>query len=121
MTVQEAIRWMDEKKHNVYSREDKLAWLFRLETTAAEFMGRYADCGCVHTVSCPEDFQPDDELLIPAPFDDLYLYHLEAQMDYCAQEYTRYNNASAMFRAQWDAFTAWYNRTHTYRGESLRI
>lgn len=115
MTAREAISWMDEKKHNVYSREDKLSWLYRLEVTAARFLGGYADAGEIPLASGPEEMDLDAPLLIEAPFDDLYLYQLEAQMDYAAQEYTKFNNAAAMFQAQWDAFTSHYNRNHIHK------
>lgn len=115
MTASEAIAWIDEKKHNIYTREDKLGWLLRLEQTAAEFMGRYEG-----EVMIPETLDWDTPLIIPAPFEDLYLYHLEAQMDYCNQELTKYNNAAAMFGARWEAFTGWYNRNHLYKSAPAR-
>lgn len=121
MTAWEAISWIDEKKHNVYSREDKLAWLHRLEVTVHNFMDGYSDCGDISVAPAPEEMDVHGKLLIDAPFDDLYLYHLEAQMDYATREFTKYNNAASMFRAQWEAFTAHYNRTHTHKSVACKF
>lgn len=115
MTASEAIAQIDEKKHNIFSREDKLAWLYRLEVTAYQFMGGYRDCGEIAVAPSPEEMDVNKPLLIGAPFDDVYLIQLEVQMDYACGEYTKYNNAAAMFRTRWDAFTAHYNRTHTHK------
>lgn len=120
MTAADAIAWIDEKKHNVYSREDKLEWLHRLELTAKAFMEGYEDADIPEMPDSSRDMDIHRQLLIPAPFDDLYLYHLEAQMDYSTQEFNKYNNAAAMFRAQWEAFTAWFNRTHTHKTAPVR-
>ena len=51
-------------------------------------------------------------LLIPAPYDEVYLRFLEAQMDYANGEFERFNNSNAMYAAAWSAFVNYYNRTH---------
>ena len=42
MTALDAIRWVDEKKHNVFCLEDKLLWLSQVEKMVAQLHGR---CG----------------------------------------------------------------------------
>ena len=42
MTALDAIRWVDGKKHNVYSQEDKLFWLGQVEAMASRLHCR---CG----------------------------------------------------------------------------
>lgn len=93
MTAQDAISWVDGKKHNVYSQEDKLFWLGQVEAMAAQLHGR---CGLEQ-----EGQMAEAALSIPAPYDDLYLRWLEAQIDYANQEYVKYNNAMALFAALW--------------------
>lgn len=98
MTARDAIRWVDEKKHNVYATEDKLVWLAQVEKMAQELRQR---CGLAPQA---QELEPETELSIPAPYDQLYLRWLEAQIDYTNQEYLRYNNAMAIFSGLWQEY-----------------
>ena len=40
MTAWDAIRWIDDKQHNVYSVEDKLRWLSQVEAMACRLKGK---------------------------------------------------------------------------------
>ena len=98
MTALDAIRWVDGKKHNVYTQEDKLFWLSQVEAMAARLHGR---CGLEQEIV---EMEPETVLSIPAPLDALYLRWLEAQIDYANQEYMKYNNAMALFTALWQEY-----------------
>lgn len=98
MTAQDAIGWVDGKKHNVYSQEDKLFWLGQAEAMASRL-----HCRCGREQEQVQ-LTPQTQLSIPAPFDQLYLRWLEAQMDYANQEYVKYNNAMALFSALWQDY-----------------
>lgn len=98
MTAGEAIRWVDDKKHNVYSTEDKLKWLDTVERMAGQLRLR---CCMEEGYTAPAE---DSELSIPAPHDQLYLRWLEAQIDYTNQEYLKYNNAMTTFSALWQDY-----------------
>lgn len=106
MTAWDAIRWIDEKKHNVYSAEDKLIWLGQVERMAYQLRQR---CGVQEDFREPE---LDGELSIPSPYDQLYLRWMEAQIDYTSQEYLKYNNAMAMFSALWQEYANSVRREH---------
>lgn len=58
------------------------------------------------------DFDGARELLIPPPWDEVYVYYLYAQMDQRLGEIERYNNDAALFNAAWNDAVTWYNRTH---------
>lgn len=103
MTAAEAIRWIDEKQHNIYTAEDKRFWLSQVEKMAAELHGR---CG-----ESREEPAPGAALSIPAPYDQLYLRWLEAQIDYTNQEYLKYNNAMAMFTSLWQEYANFLRRS----------
>lgn len=96
MTALEAIRWVDEKKHNVFSMEDKLLWLSQVEKMVAELRLR---CG-LEAANPP--VEPDTVLC--APENALYFRWLEAQIDYSNQEYLKYNNAMSLFTALWQDY-----------------
>lgn len=65
------------------------------------------------------DFEPYTEedkecqLLVPPPYDGLYLSWLEAQIDYENGEIDRYNNSLAMFTQKYEDFSRYWTRTHT--------
>ncbi|MGM9605296.1 MAG: hypothetical protein ACI3XG_09540 [Faecousia sp.] len=98
MTAQDVINWVDGKKHNVCSQEDKLFWLSQVEKMAAQLLAR---CGLEPGETVVE---PETVLSVPAPYDGLYLRWLEAQIDYTNQEYLKYNNAMALFTALWQEY-----------------
>ena len=122
MTIIEAITGLDAHKRNAYSQEDKVKWLSRLDSMAKRLVidtheGRenvtftgYGDDTDLHTV-----------LLIPAPFDEVYLRWMEAQIDYANGEYDRYNNAIEMFNTAWEAYRNDYNRNHMPQGTKFKF
>ena len=59
-----------------------------------------------------EETNPDTVLIVPAPYDALYLYWLEAQIDYYNGEMDRYNNAAGRFTLAQQEFIDHYHRTH---------
>ena len=62
----------------------------------------------------------DTILLVPAPYDDVYIKWLEAQIDYANGEYSRYNNTAQAYQAEWDRYRNYYNRTHMPKGKTLK-
>lgn len=111
MTYTEAIGTADLFKPNSYSEEDKRQWLLRLEKRIkAEIIETHGDK--------PEE--PEEELFAPAPFDEMYLFWLEAQMDYHNGEIEKYNNSITAFNNAYSAFERHYNRTHLPKGTKMR-
>lgn len=119
MTVQEAISQLDEKQHNVYSREDKLRWLAELDSELWEIL-RHTGKRKGEFDRYNADTLPDTPLLVSAPHDRIYRYWLEAQVDYANQEYTRFNNAIALFGKYYGAFVNWCLRTGTIPETTMR-
>lgn len=119
MTIQDAIEWVDRKKYNVYTREDKLRWLSEQDGEVWEFLSNFEEFD--GTFSGYDDTtELSRELLVPAPYDRLYLRWLEAQIDYANQEYTKFNNAMALHLAAWREFAARCIRKYHYKGEKIR-
>lgn len=122
MTIIDAIAKLDARKHNTYSQEDKVDWLSRLDLMvknqiidthegAEEFsFSGYDDSTDLHTV-----------LLVPAPFDDIYLRWMEAQIDYCNGETDRYNVSIIMYNTAYEAYSNYYHRTHMPRSYGSRF
>jgi hypothetical protein len=59
-----------------------------------------------------EDTDPQTELLVPAPWDELYIHWLEAQIDYHNGEYTKYNNSAARYNELLQEYASHYTREH---------
>ena len=97
MTLGQAIDTLDAATPNACTYEEKCRWLTELDRLAwvliyhrdEEFPGYGPDS------------DPETELLVQPPFDEVYRYRLEAQVHYQNGETVRCNNANAMFRAAW--------------------
>lgn len=121
MTIREAINRIDNLKHNVYSRSEKIAWLARLDAEVKQqIIDAHENNKRLIFAGYDEDTPEDTELLIPFPYDDVYLKYLEAQIDYYNGEYDKYNNAIVMYQAALDVFTNYYRRTHMPKGTAIK-
>lgn len=121
MTVAEAVERIDSLKHNTYSREDKVRWLSGVDATVKKLIIDTHEGGEDVAFAGYDDSTPASTvLLVPAPFDEMYLRWLEAQIDYYNAEYGRYNNAIAMFNTSFEAYQNHYNRTHMPKGRKLK-
>ena len=111
MTPNKAIEIIDKLKPNSYSEEDKLRWINELDGMVQRLVIQSDE---IKQYSYPEDM--DKELLIPAPFDDVYTLFLEAKIDYHNREYANYNNSATMFESQFSEYKKAYIREHPVRG-----
>ena len=121
MTIQEALNRVDAMRHNTYTQEEKVEWLSRLdgkiqrlileahEGEAAAFSGYDA-----HT---PED----TVLLVKKPFEEIYLYWLEAQICYADGEIADYNGAIAQYNRLYSAFQDAYRKEHMPKNAGSRF
>jgi hypothetical protein len=107
LTVGQAIGFVDEVKPNAFSQGVKLRWLSQLE-------GRLA---LEVFLMSPEEAEADyaytaddlgKTLLVSMPYDDLYTWWLQAQIDLANGEYDKARNTMAVFNAAWTAFVCWF-------------
>ena len=111
MTIGEAIDRIDSLKHNIYTAAEKIAWLSQLDALVKQQI--FDTCeGEIPFEGYDVHTDRNTQLLVGAPYEELYLRYLEAQMDYANGEIGRYNNAIAMFRASFEGFSNAYRRTH---------
>ena len=122
MTIGEAIGRTDALKPNAYTQGEKIAWLSGLDAMVKhQIVDTHQGGEAVPFYGYRDDEFLDTELLVPPPFDDMYLRWLEAQMDYANGEYDRYNNSISMFQTLYDAYGNDYNRTHMPKSGQLRL
>ena len=113
MTIIEAINRADSLKPNTYTQCDKVKWLSQLDgTIKKEIIDTHEGAEGVVFEGYNDETPLDTVLLAEAPYDEVYIMWLEAQIDYENQEYKEYNNSKMMFNNSYNAFWRYYNRTH---------
>lgn len=114
MTIQEVLQTCDRLKPNAYTEEDKIRWLSQLDgIIKQEILDAFSEQEGVSFTGYTVDSDPETELLVPAPYDEVYLKYLFSQIDFHNAEYARYNNSASAFNAAYLQFANAYNRTHT--------
>ena len=113
MTIIEAINAADKRKPNMLSEGEKVRLLSSLDgKIKLEIIDTHEGGEGVSFAAYTEDTPRDTVLLVPFPWDDLYIKYLEAHIDYYLSDTDRYNNSVAVYNEAYEAFAAWYNRTH---------
>ena len=113
MTILEAINTVDGQKFNTYTTVEKLAWLSRLDSLVKRMIiDTHEGWESVSFGGYDDKTPMDTELLVPEPFDEIYLLWLEARIDYANGEYDKYNNSITMYNAAYDAYANYYNRNN---------
>ena len=122
MTIREAISQVDANVGNTCTQKEKIGWLSTLDLRVKLLIiDTHEGAEEVIFHGYEENTDPDTVLLVPAPFDEIYLRHLEAQIYYRNQEEDRCNNATDAFNAVWTDFRNYYNRQHMPLGTRLRF
>ena len=122
MKIIEAINRIDSLKHNTYSNNEKVAWLSRLDSMVKRLIiDTHEDGEDITFTGYDDTTDPETELLVPAPFDEMYLRWLEAQIDYTNGEYDKYNNSILMYQTAYDGYANYYNRNHMPKGKKMKF
>lgn len=111
MLVSQAIQEADRLKPNAFPTDDKLRWLERLERRIRnEILAHYVSTAPeIETIGAGDLSR---ELSVPAPYDEMYVHWLCAQMDYFERELDSFNASNAMFEAVFRDYRNAYNRDH---------
>ena len=113
MKIIQAINRLDALIFNTYTKSDKVEWLSKLDTMVKKQIidaHESVDDGAFSGYDDRTD--PNTELLVPAPYDEMYLRWMEAQLHYYNGEYDKYNNSIIMFNTTYEAYQAYYTRNH---------
>ena len=121
MTINEAIFRIDSIKPNGYSMPEKIKWLSTLDgMIKREIIDTHEGAEKVTFNGYDENSNLTTALLVPAPYDDIYLRWLEAQIDYANNEYGKYNNSITLYNSAYANFDRYYNRTHMPIGKNFK-
>lgn len=122
MKIIEAIHKIDKLLHNNYSQDDKLEWLSRLDWMVKRQLIDTHE-GAESCTFTGYDSRTDlhTTLLIPMPFDEIYLRWLEAQIHYNNDENDNFNAAIIMYNTAFEAYSNYYKQTHMPLGRGKRF
>ena len=121
MSIQEVIAKINKLKPNTIDDEHKVEWLSKLDGLIYVEMIKNHRASALTSIlpNVKEEFTPydenntNDELLVPYAFNDLYLFWLEAQMNYWLDDIVNYNKAMTRFGELYASFGNWFNRNVT--------
>lgn len=112
MTLKEALDWIDRLVPNNMESGDKVKFISDVDERAhLDIYSRARDYTGVYT-RYQETADNNKELLIPHPYDSMYLYYISAQIDFFNKEIASYNNNMALYNTMWDDFAAFYRRNN---------
>ena len=122
MTIREAISQVDSQLTNVYKQKEKIGWLNHLDMRIkTQIIDTHEGADAVDFCGYTADTDPDTVLLVAAPYDEIYLRHLEAMIHYHNQEEDRCNNATDAFNVLYWEFFNDYNRKHMPKGQKMSV
>ena len=120
MKIIEAINQLDSLVHNTYEQSNKVKWLSRLDGMVKRQVIDVHEGEPFEFNGYDDNTDPGTELLIPAPYDAVYLLWLEAQIHYHNGEYEKYNNAIDTFDKDFTEYKNYYTRTHMPKGSKFK-
>ena len=113
MTINQAITRLDALKFNTYTQEDKIEWLSRLDSAIKlQIIDNHVGAENINFNGYDSSTPLDTVLLVPAPYDEVYLRWMEAQIDYHNGEYDKFNNSIIMYNTAFDAYQKHYTITY---------
>ena len=111
MTAAQALIRADLTRPNELEPELKLGWLAALDGQIRQTLHLTHE-GCAEAAARPVPEDPEAELPVPPPWDELYLRYLVMRIDLENGELERYNADAACFNRAWRDYAAHYVRTH---------
>ena len=114
MTIQECLDIVDEMKPNMMSRKLKIKYLTEIEGLIwSEIVMKHEyDLNAIQRPQYTEDTDPGTVLIVPEPYQMVYVYWLMGKIDMQNQEDDRYNVDRAHFENAYNTMSDWWTREH---------
>lgn len=134
MKIIDVLNRFDDLKPNTYTQTEKIAWLSELDgRVKIEIIDEHLCHHCHRHGRCHDcerrvefagyndetDIENTD-LLIPAPYDSIYLYFLETKVNYALGEDDDYARSKLSFNNAYNDYFNYYNRKYRPRPARIR-
>jgi hypothetical protein len=106
MTVSEAIARADGLRVNLLGEEIKAGWIRIVEHGVADMMGKESQLKGSYSAD------RDTSLLMPPPYDDVYVKYLIAMIDYYNGETGQYANDMELYNEAMSRAGSWWIRNN---------
>jgi hypothetical protein len=121
MTIFDAINRIDAIKPNSLTQLEKIRALSTLDGIIKDsIIDTHEGSENVVFAEYTQETALTTELLVPAPYDVIYLYWLESTIDYWNGETGKYNNSIELYNTAYSEFERYYNRTHVPKGKKFK-
>ena len=122
MTIIEAINRIDAVNPNNYTQPEKVAWLSTLDgVIKKEIIDTHEGSEAVTFSGYNDETPLDTVLIVPAPYDEVYLFWLQSKIDYWNGDMGKYNNSIMMYNQAYENFEKAYNREHKPISKKLKF
>jgi len=117
MTVKEAIEKAKDRKPNAFPDEELIDWLNEFEARVQVELMQIAPEAVVSY-----DLADDAEkaMLLPKPFESMYVDYICMMIQFNQEEWTAYNNTSLMLNASFNEAQKYYNSKYP-KTDNLKI
>lgn len=113
MTILEVLAKVNKLKPNGFEQTEMIDWLSTCEwNIKRDIIDTHEGSEAVEFTGYDGETPTDTVLIAPAPYDELYVRWLEAQVDYANGEIGKYNNSMALYNEAMLSFRNYYNRVH---------
>ena len=111
MTIQSLINKVQEEKPNTFQTDKLIEYINEIEADVADQVNM--DIPVYTSEPDPETNESDldKELIVPAPYDRLYVSYLKAMIDYANEEYASYQLNQMQHVQDFTDFMNWLVRT----------
>ena len=120
MTLNECIQRIDNLKPNSYSRHDKTIWISNLDMIVFDEIISRHEGGIDSFGGYSDDTPLDTVLLVPAPYDEVYISFVAAQIDAINGDIDLYNNDMIRFNEQYSRYRNAYNQKNEPKGVHIK-
>lgn len=122
LKIIEAINGIDNVKPNTYSQQEKVRWLSILDGNIKnEIIDTHEGAEDVTFNGYGENTDIGTELIVPAPYDDIYIKWLEMQIDYANADLVKYQNSMTLYNNAYSNFEKYYNRNNMPKGKKFKF
>lgn len=108
MTIIEAINGVNLLKPNKYTQEQMVEWLKNIDGLIHQQVIETHEGG----EALKEYDSLNSKLLIPFPYEEIYINYLAMKIDFANGDIKKYNNSAAVYETSLREYKRWYHRNH---------